>query len=75
MALAVALLAFALAASLAIGEPRLAGVIGAYVTVSLLYSLGLKHVPGAELAVVALASCCAPSAARWRRTCRRRAGS
>jgi decaprenyl-phosphate phosphoribosyltransferase len=54
MALAAALLAFALAASLTIGEPRLAGVIGAYVTVSLLYSLGLKHVPGAELAVVAL---------------------
>ncbi len=40
--------------SLAIGEPRLAGVIGAYVTVSLLYSLVLKHVAGAELTIVAL---------------------
>ena len=52
--LAVAALGVALLASLAIGEPRLAGVIGAYVTMSLLYSLGLKHVPGAELLVVAL---------------------
>jgi len=52
--LAVAGLGVALLASLAIGEPRLAGVIGAYVTMSLLYSLGLKHVPGAELLVVAL---------------------
>ena len=52
--LAVVLLITALLASLAIGEPRLAGVIGAYVTMSLLYSLGLKHVPGAELLVVAL---------------------
>jgi decaprenyl-phosphate phosphoribosyltransferase len=47
-------LGVALLASLAIGEPRLAGVIGAYVTMSLLYSLGLKHVPGVELLVVAL---------------------
>ncbi len=52
--LAVAGLSTALLASLAIGEPRLAGIIGAYVTMSLLYSLGLKHVPGAELLVVAL---------------------
>jgi decaprenyl-phosphate phosphoribosyltransferase len=52
--LAIALLAVALLASLAIGEPRLAGVVSAYVTISLLYSLGLKHVPGAELLVVAL---------------------
>jgi decaprenyl-phosphate phosphoribosyltransferase len=52
--LAVCLLIVALLASLAIGEPRLAGVVGAYVTMSLLYSLGLKHVPGAELLVVAL---------------------
>ncbi|HXB47195.1 MAG TPA: decaprenyl-phosphate phosphoribosyltransferase [Streptosporangiaceae bacterium] len=51
--LAIALLGVALLASLAIGEPRLAGVISAYVTMSLLYSLGLKHVPGAELLVVA----------------------
>jgi decaprenyl-phosphate phosphoribosyltransferase len=52
--LAVVGLGVALLASLAIGEPRLAGVIGAYVTMSLLYSLGLKHVPGVELLVVAL---------------------
>jgi decaprenyl-phosphate phosphoribosyltransferase len=52
--LAIAGFAVAVLASLAIGEPRLAGVIGAYVTMSLLYSLGLKHVPGAELLVVAL---------------------
>ncbi|HUB37338.1 MAG TPA: decaprenyl-phosphate phosphoribosyltransferase [Streptosporangiaceae bacterium] len=52
--LAIALLGVALLASLAIGEPRLAGVVGAYVTISFLYSLGLKHVPGAELLVVAL---------------------
>ncbi len=47
-------LGLAMLISLAIGEPRLAGVIGAYVTVSLLYSLVLKHVAGAELTVVAL---------------------
>jgi len=52
--LAIATLGLALLASLAIGEPRLAGVISAYVTMSLLYSLGMKHVPGAELLVVAL---------------------
>ena len=52
--LAIAALGVALLASLAIGEPRLAGVISAYVAMSLLYSLGLKHVPGAELLVVAL---------------------
>jgi decaprenyl-phosphate phosphoribosyltransferase len=52
--IAVAGLAVAVLASLGIGEPRLAGVIGAYVAMSLLYSLGLKHVPGAELLVVAL---------------------
>jgi decaprenyl-phosphate phosphoribosyltransferase len=52
--LAIGALAVALLASLAIGEPRLAGVISAYVAISLIYSLGLKHVPGAELLVVAL---------------------
>jgi decaprenyl-phosphate phosphoribosyltransferase len=52
--LAIAGLVVALLASFAIGEPRLAGVITAYVTMSVLYSLGLKHVPGAELLVVAL---------------------
>jgi len=36
-----------------IGEPMLAAVIGAYVAFSLLYSMGLKHVPGVELVVVA----------------------
>ncbi|HTZ91150.1 MAG TPA: decaprenyl-phosphate phosphoribosyltransferase [Streptosporangiaceae bacterium] len=54
VAFALSLLTAALLASLAIGEPRLAGVVGAYLTMSLLYSLGLKHVPGAELLVVAL---------------------
>lgn len=54
LALAAAGLAIAMLASAAIAEPRLAIVIGAYVAMSLLYSLGLKHVPGVELAVVAL---------------------
>lgn len=54
LALAAAGLAIAMLASLAIAEPRLAIVIGAYVAMSLLYSFGLKHVPGVELVVVAL---------------------
>jgi decaprenyl-phosphate phosphoribosyltransferase len=52
--LAVAAVIVALLLSLAIGEPRLAGVISAYITMSLLYSFGLKHVPGVELLFVAL---------------------
>lgn len=46
-------LAAAVVASLGIGEPKLAVVIGIYVAMSLLYSLGLKHLPGIELAFVA----------------------
>jgi decaprenyl-phosphate phosphoribosyltransferase len=43
----------AVAASLEIGEPMLAAVIGSYVVLSFLYSFGLKHVPWLELAFVA----------------------
>jgi decaprenyl-phosphate phosphoribosyltransferase len=53
LALAAVGLGLALLASLAIGEPRLALVIGIYVLTSWLYSAGLKHVPGVELALVA----------------------
>lgn len=47
-------LAAAVAASLLIGEPGLAAVIGVYVVSSMCYSGGLKHVPVAELAFVAV---------------------
>ncbi len=53
IALAAAGLALAMLASTAIREPRLALVIGIYVVTSWLYSAGLKHVPGLELAIVA----------------------
>src|SRR5215469_6390541 len=46
-------LGLAMLASAAIREPRLALVIGTYVLTSWLYSVGLKHVPGIELAFVA----------------------
>jgi decaprenyl-phosphate phosphoribosyltransferase len=46
-------LGLAMLASAAIREPRLALVIGTYVLTSWLYSVGLKHVPGVELAFVA----------------------
>jgi decaprenyl-phosphate phosphoribosyltransferase len=46
-------LALAMLASAVIREPRLALVIGTYVLTSWLYSVGLKHVPGIELAFVA----------------------
>jgi len=36
-----------------VGEPMLGAVIGAYIGVSFLYSMFLKHVPGIELTVVA----------------------
>jgi len=44
----------AVGASLWIGEPWLAVVVGGYAVMSVLYSLWLKHVPGVELAFVAL---------------------
>jgi decaprenyl-phosphate phosphoribosyltransferase len=53
LALAAALLAAAAGASLAIGVPMLAAIIGIYVVQSFLYSLGLKHVPWLELCFVA----------------------
>jgi decaprenyl-phosphate phosphoribosyltransferase len=53
LALAAACLAGAAGASLAIGEPLLAAVIGTYVALSFLYSFGLKHVPWLELCFVA----------------------
>ncbi len=46
-------LATAVLASLAIGAPLLAAVIGSYVAASLLYSVGAKHLPWIELAFVA----------------------
>ncbi len=53
LALAAVGLGLAMLASFGIGEPRLALVIGIYVLTSWLYSAGLKHVPGVELALVA----------------------
>jgi decaprenyl-phosphate phosphoribosyltransferase len=53
LALAAVGLGLAMLASFGIGEPRLALVIGIYVLTSWLYSAGLKHVPGLELALVA----------------------
>lgn len=54
-AIVLALAGFVLAvlASLLIGEPLLAVVIGVYAALSLLYSSGLKHVPWLELGLVA----------------------
>lgn len=53
IALALAGLCVAVAASFLIREPLLAVVIGCYVALSLLYSAGLKHVPWLELGLVA----------------------
>ena len=39
--------------TVAIGEPMLGVVIGAYIAISFLYSMSLKHLPGIELTVVA----------------------
>src|SRR5258708_1923166 len=51
--IAVCLVLGGLSAGLAMGEPLLTAVIAAYLTISFLYSAGLKHVPGVELACVA----------------------
>jgi decaprenyl-phosphate phosphoribosyltransferase len=53
VALAVVAAILALASGLVIGAPWLTGTIAAYLTVSLAYSLALKHVPVVELACVA----------------------
>jgi decaprenyl-phosphate phosphoribosyltransferase len=53
LALAGAATAAALAAGLWIGASYLTAAVGAYLIISLLYSLALKHVPGVELACVA----------------------
>ncbi|HEY2553074.1 MAG TPA: decaprenyl-phosphate phosphoribosyltransferase [Streptosporangiaceae bacterium] len=53
IALAIACAAAAEAAGLAIREPGLVVVIGAYLAFSILYSLVLKHVPVVELVLVA----------------------
>jgi decaprenyl-phosphate phosphoribosyltransferase len=53
LALAALAVAAAEATSLAIGEPRLAALIAAYVAFSCLYTLALKHVPVIELVFVA----------------------
>jgi len=42
-----------LAGGLAIGEPRLSGVIGIYLAFSVLYTMVLKHIPVVELVFVA----------------------
>jgi decaprenyl-phosphate phosphoribosyltransferase len=51
--LAVCLVLASLGAGLAIGEPLLTGVVAAYLAISFLYSLGVKHVPVVELFCVA----------------------
>jgi decaprenyl-phosphate phosphoribosyltransferase len=53
LVLAVVCLAIAALAIYGVGEPMLGAVIGAYVAISFLYSMVLKHVPGIELTVVA----------------------
>jgi decaprenyl-phosphate phosphoribosyltransferase len=53
IALAATCLGIAALATLVIGEPMLWAVIGAYIAISFVYSLALKHVPGVELTVVA----------------------
>jgi decaprenyl-phosphate phosphoribosyltransferase len=50
---AVILVLAALGAGLAIGEPLLTATIAAYLTISFLYSAGLKHTPFIELGSVA----------------------
>jgi decaprenyl-phosphate phosphoribosyltransferase len=51
--LAALCLGVAALATFLVGEPMLGAVIGAYIAVSFLYSMFLKHIPGIELTVVA----------------------
>jgi decaprenyl-phosphate phosphoribosyltransferase len=51
--LAIVCLAIAALVTLLIGEPMLFAVIGAYIAISFLYSMTLKHLPFIELTVVA----------------------
>ena len=53
LALAVGCTALALAAGLASGVPLLSAAVAGYLAISFLYSMGLKHVPGVEAALVA----------------------
>jgi decaprenyl-phosphate phosphoribosyltransferase len=53
LVLAAVCLGVAALTTVLIGEPMLGAVIGAYIVVSFLYSLTLKHIPGIELTVVA----------------------
>jgi decaprenyl-phosphate phosphoribosyltransferase len=53
LVLAVGCLGVAALATFLVGEPTLGIVIGAYIGVSFLYSMFLKHLPGIELTVVA----------------------
>jgi decaprenyl-phosphate phosphoribosyltransferase len=53
LALAVGCTALALAAGLASGVPLLSAAVAGYLTISFLYSMGLKHVPWVEAALVA----------------------
>jgi decaprenyl-phosphate phosphoribosyltransferase len=53
LVLAAGCLAVSALTTVAIGEPMLGVVIGAYIAISFLYSMSLKHLPGIELTVVA----------------------
>jgi decaprenyl-phosphate phosphoribosyltransferase len=53
LALAAACLGISALTVVLVGEPKLGAVIGAYIVVSFLYSLTLKHIPVIELTVVA----------------------
>jgi decaprenyl-phosphate phosphoribosyltransferase len=53
VALAAVAAVAALASGVMIGEPWLTGTVAAYLAISLLYTLALKHVPVVELACVA----------------------
>lgn len=53
LALAAGCAVLALAAGLASGGPLLSAAVAGYLTISFLYSLGLKHVPGVEAVLVA----------------------
>jgi decaprenyl-phosphate phosphoribosyltransferase len=53
IALAALCVAAAMTAGFAIGEPLLTAAAGGYLGLSFLYSLGLKHIPVIELALVA----------------------
>ena len=76
VALAAVASILALASGLVIGAPWLSGTIAAYLSLSLAYSLALKHVPVVELACVASGFVLRAARRRGRNArSRRRAGS